>query len=277
MRATPLGFGAPQEGPASVEAFPQRAAIEVRDLSKSYGGVHVVTGLTLTIEAGLTHAIIGPNGAGKTTLFKMIAGETTPTSGEIRVFGQDVTNSPAHIRTRLGVGRTFQITSLFPHLSVRESMILAVQARHRGKLAWWAKADRPGEVVTEAESILEGIGLAGHQTTSVGELAYGRQRQLELGIAMAAAPRILLLDEPGAGLAGDDRERMKVFLAGVAKSVTVVLVDHDMDLVTSLSDRIICLDLGTLVDQGTPEDVAANEAVQRVYLRPTARDAERGK
>jgi branched-chain amino acid transport system ATP-binding protein len=240
--------------------------VKVERLHKDYGGLTALMDVTLEVQSGERRAIIGPNGAGKTTLFKLIAGELAPTSGRVYFDGRDVTGLPVHARTRLGLSYTFQRNNLFLNLSVFENVRLAAQ-RQRGIAAQWFKPASSFRVVNdETEAILAQVGLAAQRDKPVRTLAYGQQRALEVALALATQPRALLLDEPTAGMSPAETADMVKFIEALPRSLTMLIVEHDMDVVFTLADRLTVLHYGEVIAEGTPAEVRANPLVQEIYL-----------
>jgi branched-chain amino acid transport system ATP-binding protein len=240
--------------------------LSVDGLSKSYGGVHAVRGVSFALQAGEILALIGPNGAGKSTCFDMLNGQTTPSSGRIHLLGQDTTGKRPRAIWRLGVGRTFQITATFPTLTVRENVQVALLSFHSRSFNLWTSAPRFAQ--DEASRLLELVGMGGYAERPCGELAYGDLKRLELAIALANQPTLLLMDEPTAGMAPRERIELMRLIAGIAreKAIGVLFTEHDMDVVFEHADRILVLNRGTLIAEGPPAAVRANAHVQDVYL-----------
>ena len=239
--------------------------LEVTDLRKSFGALRASDGISLSILDGETHAIIGPNGAGKTTFIAQLAGNLRPDAGRIRFGGEDVTHLPAHARARRGLARSFQITSVYPDFTVLQNVALAVQGRH-GAAGFWRDARTDESLLLPSRAILGDIGLAERADVLAANLAHGEQRQLEVAIALATQPRLLLLDEPMAGMGAEESQRMIGLLSKLKGRHTMVLVEHDMDAVFRLADRISVLVYGRLIATDTPERIRANEEVRRAYL-----------
>jgi branched-chain amino acid transport system ATP-binding protein len=242
--------------------------LETRDLSKYFGGLHAVEGVTLKIHAGQLHSIIGPNGAGKTTLFNLLSGVLKPTHGQVLLRGQDITAYPPHRIAHLGLGRSYQITNVFPTLTVLENVRLAAQALGPDNFKWLTPASHFKSYEQKALAALEETGLSRLAEALALSLPAGDKRKLELALLLAQDPSILLLDEPTSGLAG---ELVPEFMAlvdrvRVAGNKTVVLVEHNMNIVMSLSDRISVMHQGQLLAEGAPAEIAANPTVQRAYL-----------
>jgi branched-chain amino acid transport system ATP-binding protein len=241
-------------------------AIETVALSRSFGGVHAVDGASLRVPAGQRRAIIGPNGAGKTTLFNCLTGVLRPTSGRILLFGADVTSMPEYRRARLGVGRTYQISNVFLGLSVLENVVLAVHGTWSRKWMVHQSVERLGDTRERALAELDRVGLVHRRDVVVRSLSYGERRQLELALAMASRPRVLLLDEPAAGLAPAERQRVSELIANIPRDVTIILIEHDMSVVMGLADEVTVLHRGTVILDGPPEIIQGNAEVREVYL-----------
>ncbi|MBI4560650.1 MAG: branched-chain amino acid ABC transporter ATP-binding protein/permease, partial [Candidatus Rokubacteria bacterium] len=240
--------------------------VEARGLTKRFGGVPAVDGVDLEIRAGELRAIIGPNGAGKTTLFNLLSGLFPADAGAIRVLGQDVSRLPAHRIVGLGLSRSFQILSIFQELTVFENVRLAVQARSPKRFQLWRPATSFEEIVRETREIIRLVGLEGVESATASSLSYGGQRLLEMGLALATRPTVLLLDEPLAGLSTAERERVAAFIKGLSRGFTVVLIEHDIDRVLDLSDRITVLHLGRVIADGTPAEIQEHREVRAAYL-----------
>jgi branched-chain amino acid transport system ATP-binding protein len=239
--------------------------VETRDLSVRYGAIAALTRVSIAVDAGQRCAVIGPNGAGKTTLFGAIAGTVRAASGEVLLGGREVTSAPAWKRAALGLGRTFQRSTLFADLTVAENVALAVRAR-RGRpwRPWPSSGDR--RVADEVADRLGRAGLAGVAAQRARRIGHGEQRALELEVALARGPGALLLDEPMAGLAGGERQQALERLRALPREVTVVIVEHDLDAVFAVAERVCVLDHGELIADGTPQAVRADRRVQEVYL-----------
>jgi branched-chain amino acid transport system ATP-binding protein len=241
-------------------------ALELDGLCRRFGGLEAVAEVMLTVPCGARQAIIGPNGAGKTTLFNVITGELAPTSGRIRLFGQDVTGLPAHRRAAMGLARTFQITNLFGPLTVEENMLLAVQALRPARYVMTRPLDRYTEMWDRVRAQLGPAGLWEKRHAPVRALSYGEQRQLEVLLALAGRPRLLLLDEPAAGLSPGERLEMAQFIKGLDPQLTILLIEHDMDVAFEIVDTVAVLHFGRLIAQGPKAAVRADPAVQEIYL-----------
>ena len=248
-------------------------ALETSDLGKSFTGINAVDGVSLRIATGARHALIGPNGAGKTTLINLLTGVLQPTSGRILLDGEDITELPTHKRVRLGIVRTFQINQLFADLTPLETIGLAVSERRGQGLDWWRIVGSRQDLVTEAVEILERFHLTDVIDERTAVLPYGKQRLLEIAVAIACRPRVLLLDEPAAGVPEDERHEILAAVAALPDDVSVLLIEHDMDIVFSFADRISVLVNGSLFIEGSPEEVANDARVKAVYLGEEAVDA----
>ncbi len=243
------------------------AVLETKNLSKAFGALTAVDGVSLGIEAGTLHSIIGPNGAGKTTLFNLLTGTTPPSSGRILFDGRDITGTPAHRVAHLGLARSFQRTNVFPAFSLLDNVWVAAFAcgpSWKGLL--WRRADRYPEVRARALAALADVGLADKADRPVREISHGEQRQLELAIALAATPRVLLLDEPAAGLSPEETRKLVALVRALKRRYTIVLIEHKMDIIMSVSDRISVMHFGSLIAEGTPAEIQRNPEVRRAYL-----------
>ncbi len=241
-------------------------ALELRGLSKSFGGLRAVRDVTLKIMPGDRKAIIGPNGAGKTTLFNLITGIFPATSGQVLLFGQDVTNLPSHRRTALGMARTFQITSLFPKLTVLDNVLLAIQGLRPSKFVMWRFLSSYRDVYDKAYGLLERARFLDRKDTEVRYLSHGEQRQLEIVLGLASDPKILLLDEPAAGLSSGESAEMAEFLLGLDSNLALLLIEHDMDVVFDVADHISVLHFGEVLETGPTEQIRKSAKVQEIYL-----------
>jgi branched-chain amino acid transport system ATP-binding protein len=232
----------------------------------TFGALKAVDRISLAVRAGERRALIGPNGAGKTTLFNAIGGTLRPNEGRIVLSGRDITRASADTRARLGVGRTFQITNLFPTLTVGENMELALHGIGRRKFSFFGTATLSAEARNRVDDALARARLSARIAALVKTLSYGEQRQLELAMALAQAPRLLLLDEPAAGLSPAERGIVAEIIGALPRDITIVLIEHDMDLVLSLVDWVTCLNNGQFLAEGSPADVRRNALIQDVYL-----------
>jgi branched-chain amino acid transport system ATP-binding protein len=233
---------------------------------RRFGGLEAIRDVSMSVPEGARRAIIGPNGAGKTTLFNIITGELPATAGRLRLFGRDVTGLPAHARAALGLGRTFQITNLFGPLTVEDNVLLAVQGLLPSKYRMLRPLRSDRAVVARTQALLEPAGLWAKRDAEVRVLSYGEQRQLEVLLALAGSPRLLLLDEPAAGLSPGERREMARFIKGLDPRLTLLLIEHDMDVAFEIVDTITVLHFGCVVADGPKEVVRANPAVQDIYL-----------
>jgi ABC-type branched-subunit amino acid transport system ATPase component len=239
--------------------------ISTTSVTVRFGAVAALQDVSLEIPSGERRALIGPNGAGKTTLFDVITGARRPTSGRVLLAGADVTHLSTWRRARLGLARTFQRSALFPALTTTENLALAVRARMRmGWRIWPSRMER--NVASEVRSLLDAAGLAALAQRRAGTLAHGEQRALEIELALASKPRLLLLDEPMAGLSGEERQAAVGRLRSLPEQVTLVLVEHDLDVVFAVAQQISVLDHGVLIADGTPAEIRADRRVQEVYL-----------
>ncbi len=240
--------------------------LEVQELRKSFAGFVAVGGVSLTVETGQIAAVIGPNGAGKSTLFNLITGHLQPDSGAVRLDGRDITGAAPHRIVRMGVGRSFQRTNIFPKLTVFENIQAAFLVHHGRGLNFWARSEALYR--TETAALLYSIGLDGQENTIAGTLSYGNQKQLELGLALASDPRVLLLDEPTAGMSATETHETIRLLERIAgeRSLTLLFTEHDMEVVFSIAQKIAVLHQGRIIADGTPEAVRNDAEVRRVYL-----------
>jgi branched-chain amino acid transport system ATP-binding protein len=240
--------------------------LSIEGLTKSYGGVHAVRGVSFDLRAGEILALIGPNGAGKSTCFDMLNGQNVPDSGRINLLGEDTVGKKPRAIWRLGVGRTFQITATFPTMTVRENVQVALLSHERHLFNLWRST--PGFATAEAGRLLDLVGMGAYAERPCGELAYGDLKRLELAVALANQPKLLLMDEPTAGMAPRERIELMRLTARIAKekAIGVLFTEHDMDVVFEHADRIIVLNRGTLIAEGTPEQVRGNPQVRAVYL-----------
>jgi branched-chain amino acid transport system ATP-binding protein len=240
--------------------------LEVKNLVKNFGALKASDGIDFDVAEGETHAVIGPNGAGKTTFISQLAGNLRPDAGTVRFAGTDITTLSAPRRARMGLARSFQITSVYPEFSARDNVALAVQARSGHSFRFWRKAQGDVTLVEPAESVLAEVGLLPRKDILAANLAHGEQRQLEVAMALATNPRLLLLDEPMAGMGTDESQRMIELLSKLKQKKTIILVEHDMDAVFRLADRISVLVYGRVIATGTPEKIKMNEEVRKAYL-----------
>lgn len=244
---------------------PQYALI-TRGVSKSFGGVRAVRSVDFSVPVGARCALIGPNGAGKSTLFNLIAGDLTADTGRIELFGTDVTRKSVHHRARMGLGRTYQISELFLELTVEENLFLASISGTGAEFALLSRRDRLAKHRDWVEQVAHDVDLSDHLQARVKDLSHGLQRQLELGLALAMRPRLIMLDEPAAGLSPGERVKLTRLIQELPKHITLVLIEHDMDIVLDVAQYITVLHEGSVIAEDTPEGIRANEQVQRVYL-----------
>lgn len=240
--------------------------LSLQHLSKHYGGVQVLHDISLDIRAGERVAIIGPNGAGKTTLLTTITGAQRASGGRIELFGREVTNAAANERARLGLGSSFQLNRLFFGLSVLENVLLALQGVHRSQYALWRDAHTFADLNGGARQLLASVALDEKRNVPVGTLAYGEQRKLEIVLGLALEPKLLVMDEPTAGLALNEVTPFLQTIRNLAVGTTVLFTSHDMDVVFGLADRVIALYYGKLIAQGTPDEIQNNAQVREIYL-----------
>jgi ABC-type branched-subunit amino acid transport system ATPase component len=240
--------------------------LETQALCKSFGALTVADDIDFALEAGARHALIGPNGAGKTTFVNMLTGAIRPSSGRILLQGEEITKTNQAARVRRGLGRTFQITTLFRSLPVLDNVALAIAEREGVARRLWRPASRHGEVKAEAGALLETLGLADDWATPVQDLPYGRQRLVEIAIALGLQPKVLLLDEPAAGVPQQDSGRILEVLAALPSGIAILIIEHDMDLVFRFASRITVLVQGQVLVEGTPEEIAVDPRVRSVYL-----------
>jgi branched-chain amino acid transport system ATP-binding protein len=241
-------------------------ALELRELCKSFGGLRATRDVTFSIMPGDRKATIGPNGAGKTTLFNLITGIFPVTSGKVLLFGQDVTKWQSHRRTGLGMARTFQVTSLFPRLTVIDNVLLAIEGLRPSKFVMWRFLSLYKETVEKAERLLEQAGFLDRRNVEVRNLSHGEQRQLEIVLGLASEPKILLLDEPAAGLSSGESTEMARFLMKLDPGLAILLIEHDMDVVFDVCADISVLHFGELLESGTPDEIKRSKRVQEIYL-----------
>ncbi len=244
----------------------ERPVLELKSLAKSFGGLQAVQDVNLKIFPGDRRAIIGPNGAGKTTLFNVITGVFPATSGHVVMFGQDITGWPSHRRTALGMARTFQITSLFPKLTVLDNVLLAIEGLRKMKFVMWRFLSSYRDLYEKAHHLLEDAGYRDRKDVEVRNLSHGEQRQVEIILGLASDPKILLLDEPAAGLASGESHEMAEFLKRLDPNLAILLIEHDMDVVFDVVDHISVLHFGEVVEEGLTEQIRRSKKVQEIYL-----------
>ena len=248
------------------DAAGQDALLRTEGLSKSFGGVVATDNLDLTVRHGEAHAVIGPNGAGKTTLIAQLAGELAPSAGRIWFDGEDITGLPAHARVHIGIARSFQITNVLPSFTVAENLQVALRPRRGHSFVFLRDAARGRELKQEVKAMLELVALGGRAHAIARELAHGEQRQLELAMALASAPRLLLLDEPMAGIGHAEAQGMIELLLRIKESCALLLIEHDMDAVFRIADRITVLVGGRVIASGPPAAIRDDPEVRRAYL-----------
>jgi branched-chain amino acid transport system ATP-binding protein len=249
------------------------ALLEIDGLTKRFGGVVASDSISLALAAGELHAIIGPNGAGKTTLIGQLSGEIASDAGRIRFGSRDITALPVYRRSQLGLARSFQITSLFPEFTALDNVALAVQAHSGHSFRFWRDARREAALRDPAHAALDRISLADRADMLVADLSHGERRQLEIAMALATAPRMLLLDEPMAGMGPEESARLVATLRGLKGGITILLIEHDMDAVFALADRISVLVYGRIIASGAPAAIRADPAVRQAYLGEDERNA----
>jgi branched-chain amino acid transport system ATP-binding protein len=239
--------------------------LRLRGVGRRFGGVHAVRDVNLEVAAGERRAILGPNGAGKTTLFNLISGEFAPSAGTVELFGADVTREPARRRARMGLSRTFQTSRLFLGLSVEDNLYLSVLGVHDGHFRL-VKNRQDSEMRERAHAIAEAVGLTGQLDVLVSELSHGEQRQLEVGMARASDPKLMMLDEPAAGLSRAERVRLTETLLKLDPAITLILIEHDMDVALRAAEWVTMMHDGRVIVEGTPDEIRANETVHDLYL-----------
>src|SRR6266566_2053273 len=240
--------------------------LELKALSKSFGGLRAVRGVDLAVLPGDRKAVIGPNGAGKTTLFNLVTGILPATSGEVLLFGRDVTRWPSHRRAALGMARTFQVTSLFPRLTVLDNVLLAIEGLRRTKFVMWRPLTSYRDVQEKAHQLLADADFLDRRDVEVRYLSHGEQRQLEIVVGLAGDPKLLLLDEPAAGLSSGESAEMSKFLRRLDPDLAILLIEHDMDVVFDVASQISVLHFGEVLESGTPEQIHSSKVVQQIYL-----------
>jgi len=241
-------------------------ALVVRGLSKSFGGVRAVNNVNLEVVSGHVHSLIGPNGAGKTTAFNCISGFLRPDSGQVLLDGCDVTGWKPHRLVAVGMARTFQVTRIFGELTVLENVALAVRSKSDKNFLMWRSAERFSSARSEALSILETLGLGDRAELTGDQLSHGDKRVLEIAIAIALRPKILMLDEPTAGMSGGEGERIAMLISDLTAQATILLVEHDIDIVLGISNAITVIDQGSVIATGNPSEISRNSRVQEAYL-----------
>jgi branched-chain amino acid transport system ATP-binding protein len=242
------------------------SALATRGINKRFGSLVVASDVDLALPPGARYALIGPNGAGKTTLINLMTGMLHPDAGSILLGGEDITALTPELRVRLGLARTFQINSLFPNLTALESVALAVCERRRVAQTWWRRLVAYREEIDEAHEILAALALETVCNQRARELPYGRQRLLEIALALATRPKVLLLDEPAAGVPRDESKELFAAIAGLSRDITVLFIEHDMELVFRFASRVIVMVGGSILIEGTPQEIASDPQVRAVYL-----------
>jgi branched-chain amino acid transport system ATP-binding protein len=242
------------------------AVLQVRDVYKSFGEAEIICGVTFDLRAAERHAIIGPNGAGKSTLFHLVSGRYTPTRGEILLNGRSITGLPPQVINQRGLARSFQITSIFPRLSVYENLRVAVLRRHGRAYDFLRPVSRARAVCRDTDELLERVRLQARRDGLAGDLSYSEQRALEVGMTLASDPEVLLLDEPMAGMSRDETDHAVELIKEVTRGKSLLIVEHDMQVVFSLADRITVLVYGKVLASGTPDEIRANRRVREAYL-----------
>jgi branched-chain amino acid transport system ATP-binding protein len=240
--------------------------LRLRGIGRRFGGVHAVRDVDLDVFAGERRAILGPNGAGKTTLFNVVSGEFPPTAGTLELFGRDVTRQPARKRAHVGLTRTYQTSRLFLGLSVEDNLYLAVLGVQGGHLRPLRLGRRDGPMRTRARELADRVGLAHQLGTLVGSLSHGEQRQLEVAMARAGDPKLMMLDEPAAGLSRGERLRLTELLLQLDRDITLILIEHDMDVALTVAERVTMMHDGRVIVEGTPAEIRANQLVHDLYL-----------
>lgn len=241
-------------------------ALEIKNLCKSFGGIKVTQDVSFSVKPGERRLIIGPNGAGKTTLFNQISGELKPDSGSIKVFGEDLTFQSVHRRAHAGVSRTYQIITLFPKDTLLHNVVLSLLGVSNRRFQAFSPLSMQDELFEKAESILDSVGLRGSGHLAAGEISYGEQRRVEIAVAMAQSPKLLLLDEPLAGLSQDERIIVRDLVAALPKTTTIVMIEHDMDVALAFAEQIAVLHYGSLIVEGDREIVVNHPRTREVYL-----------
>src|SRR5690554_4194756 len=275
MSTVSMSSSLPGAAPSSTRAAPslpgaapgsEGAALVLDGITKRFGGLTAVNGVSLVLPVGGRLALIGPNGAGKTTLFRIIAGEMPPSSGSITLFGEDVSRTSERARALKGVSRTFQVSNLFPRLSVSHNVRIAAQVATATSHRFWQRLKPDDTFAERTTEVLEQVGLRDRADEAVANLSHGEKRQLEIAMALVVRPRLILLDEPAAGLSASERTVLRRLLEDLPDDITFLLIEHDMKLALELVDKVLCLDNGVPLAYGTPDEIRANPAVQACYL-----------
>jgi branched-chain amino acid transport system ATP-binding protein len=241
-------------------------ALIIEDVSRNFGGVHALSNVSFAVEPGERHLMIGPNGAGKTTLFNMVSGAMAVTSGKVMLFGRDITRLPAYERARMGLARTFQITNLFPRLTVLENILMSLQAADDSAFSLHRRMRANHRLFQSADALLEHWGLTAIAGRTAKEISYGEQRQIDLMLALALQPKVLLLDEPTAGLSAAEVVRVVGMVRSLSRDITILMIEHDMDVAFQLADRITVLHQGRLIAEGSVEEIRNHPQVMEIYL-----------
>lgn len=250
----------------AVSSLPGHALLQLQGVSIHFGALKAVDNVTLAVAAGERVAILGPNGAGKTTLFNAITGMTPATGGQVRFDGHDVTRATPDARAQRGIARTFQITNLFFGLTIEDNLLLATRGLSRSRFAFWRSGDAQGSERDVVDSALARCHLEAKRHLLVKEISYGEQRQLELAMSLTSSPRLLLLDEPAAGLSPAERVVMAEVIRGLPPTLALILIEHDIDLALGLVDRVVCMYQGAVLVEGKPDEIRGNAQVQEIYL-----------
>jgi branched-chain amino acid transport system ATP-binding protein len=241
-------------------------ALQLESVTVAFGGIVAVNNISIIVPRGMRGTIIGPNGAGKTTLFRTISGETLPTKGQIHLFGKNITKWPPFRRARFGIGRTYQVTNIFNDLTVEQNVTLAALAVTANRYMAWLPIHMAGDLAQCVDKALADVRIEGLRSYPANVLSHGQQRQLELAIAMVSNPKLLLLDEPAAGLTSSERKMIVELISNLPNDITVLIIEHDLDLAFGLSERIICMNYGQVIADGTPDEIRRNSRVQEVYM-----------
>jgi len=241
-------------------------ALRLSGLKKSFGGVPAINGVSLEVTPGERRLIIGPNGAGKTTLFNLITGDLPRDAGTVQLFGEEISRLKTHQRAHRGLARTYQIITLFPKDPLEHNIVLSLLGLSKARWSMFGPIERHVELYAEARRVLELVGLAHLAQRPIGEVAYGEKRRVEIAMALAQKPRVLLLDEPFAGLSREERGAMKELIAGIQREVTVIMIEHDMDTALDMAERITVLHYGSVIVEGTRAEVVADPKTREVYL-----------
>lgn len=243
-----------------------RPALECKDLTKVFGGLEAVKDVNLRVAAGERRAIIGPNGAGKTTLFNLISGQLSPTNGQIQIFQKDITRMPSHRRVYLGLGRTFQITNLFPNLTVLENLLLAAMGLKRMKFSMLRPLSTYRDIHERAQELLESIGMAEKAMEPIKNLSHGQKRQIEIALTLITKPMVILLDEPTEGISPAESVMLTGMIQNLDPSITILIIEHDMDVAFQVADKITVLNEGAVFAEGSQTEVRSNPKVQEMYF-----------